>query len=64
VLCAFVANVGSPLLPISNLTNILFADAFHTTFGSFGARMIAPQLMALITAYAQLFSYETVSSPA
>jgi len=28
VLCALVANVGSLLLPISNLTNILFADAF------------------------------------
>jgi arsenical pump membrane protein len=54
VLCAFVANVGSLLLPISNLTNILFADAFHMTFGAFAARMIAPQLMALITSYALL----------
>jgi arsenical pump membrane protein len=54
VLCAFVANVGSLLLPISNLTNILFADAFHMTFGSFAARMIAPQLMALVTTYALL----------
>src|ERR1041384_26507 len=27
-LCAFVANVGSLILPISNLTNLLFAEAF------------------------------------
>ena len=54
VLCAFVANVGSLLLPISNLTNILFADAFHMTFGAFAARMIGPQLMALVTTYALL----------
>jgi arsenical pump membrane protein len=47
VLCAFVANVGSLLLPISNLTNILFADAFHLTFSAFAARMIAPQFVAL-----------------
>ena len=54
VLCAFVANVGSLLLPISNLTNILFADAFHLTFAAFAARMIAPQLVALVTTYAVL----------
>jgi arsenical pump membrane protein len=54
VLCAFVANVGSLVLPISNLTNILFADAFHMTFGAFAARMIAPQFTALITTYALL----------
>ena len=53
-LCAFVANVGSLLLPISNLTNLLFADAFHLTFGSFATRMIAPQLMALVTTYTLL----------
>ena len=45
VLCAFVANVGSMLLPISNLTNLLFADAFHQTFAAFAARMIVPQLV-------------------
>jgi arsenical pump membrane protein len=52
VLCAFVANVGSLLLPISNLTNILFADSFHLTFAAFAARMLAPQLVALISTYA------------
>ncbi len=54
VLCALVANVGSLLLPISNLTNILFAESFHLTFGAFAARMLAPQLVALATAYALL----------
>ncbi len=54
LLCAFVANVGSLLLPISNLTNILFADAFHLTFASFAGAMIAPQLVALAVTYALL----------
>jgi len=54
VLCAFVANVGSLLLPISNLTNLLFADTFHQTFAAFAARMIVPQLVALATTYAIL----------
>jgi arsenical pump membrane protein len=54
VLCAFVANVGSLLLPVSNLTNILLADAFHLTFAAFAEKMIAPQLVALATTYALL----------
>jgi arsenical pump membrane protein len=54
VLCGFVANVGSLLLPISNLTNLLFADAFHQTFAAFAARMIVPQLAALVTTFAVL----------
>jgi arsenical pump membrane protein len=54
LLCAYVANVGSLALPISNLTNLLFADAFRQTFAAFAARMIVPQLVALITTYAVL----------
>jgi arsenical pump membrane protein len=54
LLSAFVANAGSLLLPISNLTNILFADTFHLTFASFAARMLLPQLVALATTYALL----------
>ena len=54
LLCAYVANVGSLALPISNLTNLLFADAFHQTFAAFAARMIAPQLVALAATYAIL----------
>jgi arsenical pump membrane protein len=75
VLCAFVANVGSLLLPISNLTNLLFADAFSQTFAAFAARMIVPQLVALVTTYAILrwhfrrelpssFSGESLPDPA
>jgi len=54
VLCALVANVGSLVLPISNLTNILFADGFHLTFAAFAARMIVPQIVALVATYALL----------
>jgi arsenical pump membrane protein len=75
LLCAFVANVGSLLLPISNLTNLLFADAFHQTFAAFAARMILPQIVALVTTYAILrwhfrrdlpstFSTESLPEPA
>lgn len=42
------------MLPISNLTNILFSDTFHMTFAAFAPRMIAPQLVALVTTYALL----------
>jgi len=54
LLCAFVANVGSLALPISNLTNLLFADAFRQTFAAFAARMIVPQLVALVSTYVLL----------
>jgi arsenical pump membrane protein len=75
VLCAFVANVGSLLLPISNLTNLIFADAFHQSFAAFALRMMAPQLVALASTYAilrwhfrrqlpQSFDNETLPEPA
>jgi arsenical pump membrane protein len=51
VSCVFVANVGSLLLPISNLTNLLFADSFQLTFAEFAARMLVPQAVALATTY-------------
>jgi arsenical pump membrane protein len=54
ILCAFVANVGSLLLPVSNLTNILFAGAFRLSFAAFAAQMVIPQLVALATTYALL----------
>jgi len=53
-LCAFVANVGSLILPISNLTNLLFAEAFDISFAAFGLRMLAPQIAALAVTYAAL----------
>ncbi len=47
VACAFVANTGSLLLPVSNLTNLLFQSAFHYDFTKFTLRMILPQIVAL-----------------
>jgi arsenical pump membrane protein len=54
VMCAFVANVGSLLLPISNLTNLLFAETFHLTFVGFAVRMALPQVVALVTTFGLL----------
>jgi arsenical pump membrane protein len=49
--CAFVANTGSLLFPISNLTNLLFQEVFHYSFISFTAMMILPQLTVLLLNY-------------
>lgn len=45
--CAFVANTGSLLLPVSNLTNLLFQSAFHLKFGAFALRFALPQIGAV-----------------
>jgi len=45
--CAFVANTGSLLLQVSNLTNLLLAGAFGWSFFEFTGRMIVPQLLVL-----------------
>jgi arsenical pump membrane protein len=49
--CAFVANAASLPLPVSNLTNLLFAGAFHLSFGSFALHMLAPQAACLVANY-------------
>jgi len=49
--CAFVANTGSLLLPVSNLTNLLFFNAFHWSFGQFTIRMTLPQIAAILVNY-------------
>ena len=49
--CAFVANTGSLLFPVSNLTNLLFQEAFHYSFVSFTVFMLLPQLVALLLNY-------------
>jgi len=49
--CAFVANTGSLLLPVSNLTNLLFQSAFHLKFGPFALRMALPQVGAVLVNY-------------
>lgn len=49
--CAFVANTASLLLPVSNLTNLLFTSAFNFHFAAFALRMTGPQLVALAVNY-------------
>lgn len=48
---AFVANMASLALPMSNLTNLLFADALRIPFELFAVRMMAPQLVAVGVTY-------------
>jgi arsenical pump membrane protein len=52
--CAFISNVGSLLLPSSNLTNLIYADVYHLSFGAYAARMILPQVVTLVLLYAAL----------
>ncbi len=49
--CVFVANTGSLLLPISNLTNLIAFNDLHLGFGAFAARMWAPNLGAVAANY-------------
>lgn len=49
--CAFVANAASLPLPVSNLTNLIFAGAFGLPFAGFFARMLLPQCAALAVNY-------------
>jgi arsenical pump membrane protein len=49
--CAFIANTGSLLLQVSNLTNLLFAGVFGWGFAAFSARMVLPQVLALLANY-------------
>jgi len=51
IACAFVANTGSLLLPISNLTNLLFVETFDLGFARFAGRMALPQIVALAATY-------------
>lgn len=54
IACAFVANTASLLLPVSNLTNLLFQSHFHFFFGSFALHMLLPQIAAVTVNYAVL----------
>jgi arsenical pump membrane protein len=51
IACAFVANTGSLLFPISNLTNLLYQEAFNFSFASFTEIMALPQIVALLINY-------------
>jgi arsenical pump membrane protein len=50
--CTFVANTGSLLLPISNLTNLLVYSQLGLGFGDFAARMWLPNLVAILVNFA------------
>lgn len=54
LLCAIVSNCASLLLPVSNLTNLLFVSAFRIQFAPFVARMLLPQVVVLLVTYAIL----------
>jgi arsenical pump membrane protein len=54
LLCAIVSNCASLLLPVSNLTNLLFVSAFDLRFPRFVARMLLPQAVVLLLVYAIL----------
>ena len=51
IACAFIANTGSLLLPVSNLTNLLFQDSLHFSFESFAVRMLVPQVAVVMLNY-------------
>ena len=46
--CTFVANTGSLVLPISNLTNLLVYSGLGLDFGAFAGRMWLPNLVAVL----------------
>ena len=46
-----MANCASLLLPVSNLTNLLFVSAFRMPFAPFVARMLLPQAVVLLVTY-------------
>jgi arsenical pump membrane protein len=54
LLCAIVSNCASLLMPVSNLTNLLFVSAFGLRFAPFVARMLLPQLVVLAITYGLL----------
>lgn len=54
VMTIFISNAGSLLLPVSNLTNILFAARFELGPAVFLKWMLLPQLAVLLLLYALL----------
>lgn len=47
--CAFVANIGSLVLPVSNLTNLLLVNRLDLPFDGFVTVMWLPNTIALLT---------------
>jgi arsenical pump membrane protein len=52
--CAHLANSGSLLLPVANLTNLLALKATGLTFLGFAGLMLLPQLAVLVVEYVGL----------
>jgi arsenical pump membrane protein len=52
--CAHLANSGSLLLPVSNLTNLLAFTASGLSFGTFAAAMALPWLLACVLDWGSL----------
>ena len=52
--CLRLANSGSLLLPVSNLTNLLAMPSLGLTFAGFAARMALPLVVVLLIEYAGL----------
>jgi len=52
--CAHLANSGSLLLPVSNLTNLLAFTASGLSFGAFAAAMALPWLLACLLDWGSL----------
>src|SRR5579884_1723160 len=47
--CTFVANTGSLVFPMSNLTNLLVTDRLALGFWPMSARMVLPNVVAVAT---------------
>lgn len=64
--CTHLANAGSLLLPVSNLTNLLAMSAAGLTFVSFAGLMAAPWVAVIAVEYAafRLFFASDLSIPA
>ncbi len=63
--CTELANAGSLLLPVSNLTNLLAFSASGLSFGRFAAWMAAPWLVAIALEWAglRLFFRDDLAAP-
>jgi arsenical pump membrane protein len=62
--CTRLANSGSLLLPVSNLTNLLAFAASGVTFGRFAALMLVPWLLACSIEWGGLRTFFRADLPA
>jgi arsenical pump membrane protein len=62
--CTHLANSGSLLLPVSNLTNLLAFAASGLAFGHFAALMVVPWLLACLVEWAGLRTFFRGDLPA